>query len=59
MSNYNYICDNCGDIILNSQLGTAKEIEICPKCGQEITRSYSATTSIWKCDGAYNQTRGN
>lgn len=55
MSNYNYICENCGEITLDLKLGTATEKETCPNCGKEIIRSYSPTTSIWKCGGAYGK----
>lgn len=57
MSNYNYICESCGEVNLDLPFGTAKDKEICPNCGKEIKRSYSPTNSIWKCSGDYNSTR--
>lgn len=55
MSNYNYLCDKCGDISLDLKLGTAKEIEICPNCGQKIKRIYSPIGNVWKVSGNYGK----
>jgi putative FmdB family regulatory protein len=57
MAHYNYICKKCNEIKLDLKLGTAKEIETCPICGQEIKRDYSPIGNIWKCSGNYNSTR--
>jgi len=55
MAQYLYQCEQCGEITLDLKLGTNKEIEICPKCGKEIKRTYSAVGNIWKTTGAYGK----
>jgi putative FmdB family regulatory protein len=57
VSKYNYICNKCGEIILERKFGTAKDTEICPECGQEVKRCYSPVLDLWKTSGSYNQTR--
>lgn len=58
MANYNYFCNNHGEIILNLKFGTAKEFEECPLCKSKMERIYSSIPDVWKCTGNYNASRG-
>ena len=57
MSNYIYFCKQCGEITLDLKFGTAKEIEICPNCGQNIKRTYSPIGNVWKVSGNYGKNK--
>jgi predicted nucleic acid-binding Zn ribbon protein len=55
IASYLYNCPIHGEISLDIKLGTAKEIEKCPQCESECHRVFSATNSIWKCNGAFGK----
>lgn len=59
MANYNFLCKEHGEIILNLKMSEVKETEPCPLCKKNMERIYSPISDIWKCNGSYNQTRGN
>lgn len=59
MANYNFFCDNHGEIILNVKMSDIKEHMECPLCNKIMQRVYSPISDVWKVSGSYNQTRGN
>lgn len=57
MSNYNFLCDKHGEIILNLKMAEVKEIMLCPLCQSKMQRIYSPIKDLWKTSGNYNATR--
>lgn len=55
IANYNYFCNQHGEIILNLPFGQANDKEKCPLCQSDMERIYSPIGNVWKCDGAYGK----
>lgn len=54
MPTYEFTCTNCEMVFdVNKSMKEVKEEEICPNCGCVAKRKYSATPTVFKCDGFY------
>lgn len=52
---YTFNCENCGDIEVTMSHKDLP-LEKCPNCNSaKIERVWQATTSVWKCGGAYSK----